>query len=393
MYTIRPFLYSLFFVLMPFIFFNPAAATENNTHPPLKKEYLQQHKPAKKWRVAYIEGGNYTDYQNILVATTKALANLGLIANGNAPIPATADDTRPIWEWLVQHAGGDQIEFLKDGYYSANWDKDQRALNKEALLKRIREKGDVDIVLAFGTWAGIDMREEKKIPVFSLSVTDAVQAGIVQSIDDSGQDNLHAAIDPNRYQRQLFVFHDLFKFKTLGIVYEDSPEGRSDVSLDALEKTSATLGVELVRCTTELNVLPEQSFANLKQCLTTLSKQAEAVYLTTNSGMQWNKMKDLLQPLIDAGIPSFSQSGIDETKLGVLMSLSQNSFASEGQFGADSIAKVMSGIKPRDLSQVFDSPIGMVLNLEMARRIGWTPSFEVLLAVDAIYYDIKNAGE
>ena len=29
--------------------------------------------PAKKWRVAYIEGGGYTDYQRILAATAKSL--------------------------------------------------------------------------------------------------------------------------------------------------------------------------------------------------------------------------------------------------------------------------------------------------------------------------------
>lgn len=393
MNSLRPLVLCLLLCLVQVFFAENSLAAEADPSFALDKEALLKRIPAKKWRVAYIEGGHYTDYQNILVATTRALADMGLIAKGDAPIDVASDNTRPIWEWLASNAGGKHIEFVRDAYYSANWEKEQRLANKEALLKRIREQGDIDMVLAFGTWAGIDMQDEKVIPVFSMSVTDAVQAGIALSLDDSGQDNLHTQVDPDRYQRQLFVFHDLFKFKTLGIAYEDSPEGRSDISLDALEKASATLGIRLVRCTTALNVPPNQSFANLKQCLKSLSTTSDAVYLTTNSGMQWNRMKELLQPLIDAGVPSFSQSGIEETKLGVLMSLSQNSFASEGQFGAYSIAQVMAGTKPRLVPQVFDSPIGLVLNLEMARRIGWTPSFDVLLAVDAIYYDIKNAGE
>ena len=229
--------------------------------------------------------------------------------------------------------------------------------------------------------------------VFSMSVTDAVQAGIAKSLKDSGRDNLHAQIDPERYKRQIAVFHDIFGFKKMGIPYEDTPEGRSDVSLAAIESAADELGIELVRCTTALNVPPDQSFANLKQCVSKLAKTSDAVYLTTNSGMQWNRMRELLQPLIEAGVPSFSQSGIEETKLGVLMSLSQSSFSSEGRFGAEAIVKVMDGIRPRDVGQVFDSAIGLAINLEMARLIYWDPPFEILLAADAIYQDIKNAGE
>ncbi len=373
------------------LLFAAVAASADGT--PVVEEKASAH-PAKRWRAAYIEGGGYTDYQRILAATAKGLAELGIIADGDVPIPEKTDDTRPIWDWLAEHAGGDRLEFLKDGYYSANWDAPQRAANKKALLDRIRERGDVDMVFAFGTWAGLDMATaDIAVPVFSMSVTDAVQAGISKSLEDSGRDNLHTQIDPERYKRQLAVFHDIFGFKKLGVPYEDTPEGRSDVSLAAIESAADELGIELVRCTTALNVPPDQSFANLRQCISQLAETSDAVYLTTNSGMQWNRMRELLQPLIKAGVPSFSQSGIEETKLGVLMSLSQSSFSSEGRFGAEAIAKVMDGTRPRDVGQVFDSAIGLAINLEMARLIYWDPPFEILLAADAIYQDIKNAGE
>lgn len=288
--------------------------------------------PAKKWRVAYIEGGGYTDYQRILAATAKGLAELGVIADGDVPIPEKTDDTRPIWDWLAEHAGGDRLVFLKDGYYSANWDAAQRAANRKALLDRIREKGDVDMIFAFGTWAGLDMATaDISVPVFSMSVTDAVQAGIAKSLKDSGRDNLHAQIDPERYKRQIAVFHDIFGFKKMGIPYEDTPEGRSDVSLAAIESAADELGIELVRCTTALNVPPDQSFANLKQCVSQLAKTSDAVYLTTNSGMQWNRMRELLQRSLKRASLLFPERHRGN-ELGVLMSLSQSSFSSEGRF-------------------------------------------------------------
>ncbi len=350
--------------------------------------------PLKKWRAVYVEGGGYTDYQQILAATAQGLAKLGLIEHGDVPIPTDADDTRPMWDWLAEHAGGERIEFLKDGYYSAGWDEKRRAENKKALLRRIRERGDVDMIFAYGTWAGLDMAtDEHSVPVFSMSVTDAVQAGIVKSVEDSGLDHVHAQLEPARYKRQITVFHDIFKFKKLGVPYEDTPEGRSDVALASIEEAAQELGIELVRCTTTLNVQADQSFANLRQCLATLARTSDAIYITTNSGVQWNRMKELLQPIIEAGVPSFSQSGIEETKLGVLMSLAQSSFGSEGTFGAESVAKVMAGARPRDVGQVFESPLGLAINLKMAMLIGWNPPFGILAAVDAIYQDIKNAGE
>ena len=159
------------------------------TEPKLFRKALAH--PAKVAGGLRIEGGGYTDYQRILAATAKGLAELGVIADGDVPIPEKTDDTRPIWDWLAEHAGGDRLVFLKDGYYSANWDAAQRAANRKALLDRIREKGDVDMIFAFGTWAGLDMATaDISVPVFSMSVTDAVQAGIAKSLKDSGRDNL-----------------------------------------------------------------------------------------------------------------------------------------------------------------------------------------------------------
>jgi hypothetical protein len=109
--------------------------------------------------------------------------------------------------------------------------------------------------------------------------------------------------------------------------------------------------------------------------------------------MQWHRMKELLEPLIDAGIPSFSQLGSKETRLGVLMSISQNDFKHEGMAAAKAIVKVIGGVKPRDISQIFTGPLGMAINLKMAMLIGWDPPLEVLTAVDSIYQDLANAQE
>ena len=366
-----------------------AALAGSWTHPANAAE------PHKKWRVIYVEGGPYTDYQQIFLGTVRGLAKLGLIENGRIPTPADSESTREMWAWLCANAGGDRFEFLSDGYYSANWDEALRVTNKAAILRRIREQGDVDIIFAFGTWAGQDMAtDDHTVPTFSMSVTDAVDAGIAASAEDSGRDHVHAQVEPGRYERQVAIFHDVFKFKRMGVVYEDTPDGRSSSGMPAVEKAARGLGIELVSCTTALN-LPDlnQSFENLRACVESLSTRCDAIYLTVNTGMQGCRIKELLKPIIAAGIPSFSQSGPGETKLGVLMSLAQTDFDDVGLFEANAVAKVLDGAKPRDVGQVFEGPLGLAINLKMAMLIGWNPPFEILAAVDEIHQQIPDIAQ
>ena len=347
------------------------------------------HAFGKTWRVLYVEGGPYTNYQQTLAYTARGLARLGLIQNGDVPIPQETEDTGTMWKWLSENAGGDTLYFLPDGHYSAEWDANARLKVKNAIKSRIWNKQDVDMIIAMGTWSGLDMTEEDLgVPVFSMSVTDAVAAGIVDSVKDSGKDNVHAQLEPGRFRRQITMFHEIFRFKKLGVPYEDTPEGRQTAAMDEIEQTARDLGIELVTCTAPLD-LPDgdQVFENLQSCISTLSKQVDALYLTYNS-LPMERMPELIEPLIRAGIPSFAQAGPEAVGYGVLMSLAQASFRDMGQFEADSIAAVVSGKKPRDINQVFEPELGLAINLKTAMRIGWNPPLEILAAVDEIYQQI-----
>lgn len=346
----------------------------------------------KIWRVIYVEGGPYTNYQQTLAHTARGLQKLGLIDNGQVQIPEDSEGTQEMWNWLAEHAKG-RIRFMRDGHYSAEWDGSARPLLKESIIERIRNRRDVDMVIAMGTWSGLDMTEEDLgVPVFSMSVTDAVNAGIVASVEDSGKDNVHAQLEPGRFRRQLSMFHEIFKFKRLGIPFEDTPEGRNTAAMDELEKTARELGIELVLASAPLDVPNvEESYRNLKSCIDSLLKnKADALYLTyTPTPM--HLVPALMDPVTKAGLPSFAQAGPQLVEYGVLMSLAQASFGDIGQFEADAIAAVVAGKKAREVNQIFEPELGLAINLKTAMRIGWNPPLEILAAVDEIYQQVPAA--
>jgi ABC-type uncharacterized transport system substrate-binding protein len=355
---------------------NPAAAEETSP---------------KKWRVIYVEGGPYKDYYLVLGGLIHGLKTLGLIDyDAPPPLKAGGEDTYELWAWLSTNVKSERLEFLADGYYSANWSDDRRPEMKEKILGRLKTAGDVDLILAFGTWAGQDLvTDEHQVPVMSITVTDPVAAGIAKSETDSGLDHAHVQVEVGRNERQIRIFHDIFKFKRLGVPYDDTASGQSAMGLPTIKKMAAELGFELIPCQTRLEINDQEvSFRNLLNCLTLLSEKSDAIYLTVNNGMRSDRMEEILAPIMKARIPSFSQSGSNETELGALMSLGQDNYNDSGLFEARVIEAIIEGKKPRAVSQVYEAPLTLALNLKMTLAIGWNPPFEVLIAMDEIYQNI-----
>ncbi len=339
-------------------------------------------------RVAYIEGGPYTDYQKILLGFVHGLAQLGAIDNGEVPLPGNEESTKEIWQWLCANAGGNTFEFVPDAYYSSGWDDAMFVRDRKALIDRLNKDKDIDLVLAFGTLAGQGLAtDEHHIPVAVLSVTDAVSAGIVPSPEDSGRDHVFAMVEPERYYRQVVLFHDIFHFKRLGIAYEDTPAGRASVALEDIERAAAELDFELVTCTDAFNFPePGPAVANLIACHEKLAREnVDAVFITVNMGMQAQDMPKLMRPLLENKLPTFSQNGASEVKNGVLLSISQADFNGQGLFAAQAVCNIANGQSPRAQKQIYEESLSLAVNLRTAMLIGWNPSLAVLAAVDEIY--------
>lgn len=345
-----------------------------------------------KWRIGYLEGGPYSQYPATLIATVKGLVDLDWLKPLNFPEDIGPDDAHTLWEFLAKNADSEYIEFVPDAFWSGNWDEDPpREQLRAEVIKRLNE-GGVDLMIAMGTWAGQDLAtSEVSTPTVVLSSSDPLGSGIVKSADDSGFDHLNARLDPTRYLRQVRLFHDIIGFKRLGIVYEDTVAGRTYAALDDVKAVAAERGFEVVPCTTMLDVHSGEAFRNLLTCHEELAPNVDAMYLTENNGMQLDRFPELLAPLFANDIPTFSMAGSDEVRHGVLLSIAQAGFKYVGDFHAKTIAKILNGATPRLLTQVFEEPPKIAINLKTAERIGFDPPVDILMAADEIYENIEEA--
>ncbi|HTJ98251.1 MAG TPA: ABC transporter substrate binding protein [Bordetella sp.] len=339
----------------------------------------------RKWRLGYFESGDYSEYPRTLRVIVAGLQQLGWLTVPTIPEGLTGHQ---IWQFLADNVHSDTLEFVADAWWQpGNFDASKRPAVRQAIQDRIKQRGDIDLIIAMGTLAGQDMATlGAPVPTVVASTSDAVGAHIVKSVEDSGLDNLHARVQPERYQRQVRLFHDIVPFKTLGLVYDDSPEGRTYAAVDAVEQVARELHFTVRSCNARANGIPqEEATRNALDCYRQIAPQVDAVYVTVHRGITPDSIADVAQILRDAKVPSFSMLGSEEVKKGILMSLAQADYSYVGLFYAETIARIFNGARPRQLNQIWIDPAKIALNLETARLIGFDPPVDILLAADEVY--------
>lgn len=370
------------------ILFSSGAAIATTPEKTFSTTPVKNH--GEKWRIGYYEGGGYIDYQQILMATIKGLMKLGWIEESLIP-PQKGEQTKELWDWLASKAKSDYLVFVADAHYSANFDDTLREKTSAAVIQRLTQKHDINLIIAMGTLAGQDLANNNHSTYTEvISASDPIAAGIVKSVEDSGFDHVHAQVDPYRFEKQLRVFHDMTGFKNLGICYEDTEAGRSYAGIDKVEKIAKEQGFNIIRSYTKSDVADKRlAEESVKKAFNDLVLKSDAIYVTMQGGVNYNSIPELVNIAMKKQIPTFSQSGSEEVKYGFLASISQAGFKYIGEYHAEIIAKMFSGATPRQLPQLFEEPPKIAINLKTAEAIGFNPPVDILLSADEVYHEIS----
>ncbi len=346
----------------------------------------------QKWRIGYMEGGPYENYQSVFRAFIDQLMENGWIKESALPVPSNPAETRTLWEWLASGSRSAYLEFPADAFWSGNWNQKRREENASRAIKRFNKKGDIDLMLAFGTWAGLDLaNNDHKTATMLFSTSNPVRAGIVKNEKDTGYDHFHVRIDSDRYKRQIRLFHNIIGFEKLGIAYQNTPDGRTYAALDDVRDVARELDFEVVEC-----FYPRQPANSLKEkqtvleCHRKLAPRIDAFYLTEQTGVNLHNLRDLLVPFFKYQIPTFAQRRTYEVKRGVLMSLAQIDFKRRAGFHAQIFSRILNGEKPRNLPLFFEDTQEIAINLETARIIEIDLPLELMAGAKEIYDHIEE---
>lgn len=346
----------------------------------------------KKWRIAYVEGGPYSNYQSVLEEVIQSLMKFEWIEQKSIPKSQNETETKTLWNFLTTQIKSDYLEFLDDAYWSCEWVDETRDRLRTEIIDRLKTKQDIDLVLALGTWAGQDLaNNQHKTPTMVLSTSNAVRSGIIRSAEDSGFDHIHAWIDPKQYERQLRLFHEIVGFKRLGVAYENDMAGRSYAALDDVENLSKELDFKIVRChLSKVAAGAEHDARELAACYEKLASNIDTMYVTDSAGLTKKNLTRLLTPLFKYKVATIAQTRYDLIKNGILIGAGRPNFKAEADFYAQTLAKILNGAQPRQVSQIFESPFKIVVNLEVSKIIGFKLPLDILAGAYEIHESIES---
>jgi hypothetical protein len=339
---------------------------------------------AAELRVAYLEGSRFSSYIKTFDAVQKRVRELGIT---------------------------DQITFpVADACYSGDSGLEKAEYDKQLLefATKLLQRRDIDMIFSAGTAAsqallkaaGCLSESDKRVradnpecklplPVVASSVSDAVKSGFVINQHDSGTENYTVRIIPERYSRMFRIFHDEVRFKKLGLLYVDDDKGRQFANVEDAETVANERGFQIIRHILSPPIHQHKCEAGLKD----LVKQGiDAFYMSVHTCFEWGKPQNNvyhnLQYLIGNNVRIFARQGSRDVKAGALLGFSTIDFSARGNFIVDMMVKIMQGATPRGLAMIDKAPPTIALNLYVAQKIGFDPSFDILGASDEIYQEI-----
>jgi ABC-type uncharacterized transport system substrate-binding protein len=219
-----------------------------------------------------------------------------------------------------------------------------------------------------------------------LSTSDPVRAGIIQSAEDSGLDHVTARVDPRRYLRQIRMFHRIVGFNTLGIAFENTPDGKIYSAISEAQQIAKERNFKIITCEV-LDAIPDtqESDRSCFKCFRELSEKAEAVYVTALTCVD-RKTSEIADIFKSARVPSFSLVGSKWVKSGILLSISSDSGYTElGKYNANKFGEILNGTIPRTLNQTFEDPLDIAVNMETVRAIDFYMPKSILKIATEIF--------
>lgn len=317
---------------------------------------LAQDPPVK--RIGYLEAGRFWLFDRTFAAFQQALAD------------------RP-------EVG---VAYPPDAHHSPGWEPENMARLPE-LAEKLMRRGDLDLVVGMGTAAvkALLAQNNGHTPILGMGMADPVAAGVVRGVVDSGVDNFTCQVIADRWTSMFRVFNDVVRFRKLGILYQNTPEGRVYAALDDARSVASELGFDVLAfgrlSSAETDDECRQGLARLRE------EGMDAFFIGPLNcfDRETNDVGALLQLLNDWKIPTFARDGSEFVAAGALMGFSTWNFGPTGQFLANQAVAVLNGAKPRSVPMLDRVEPTIAINLETAVRIGFPFPLDVLVVADEIF--------
>lgn len=345
-----------------------------------------------KFTIGYLDIDPYPATGEMIYRFVEQLRKDGWITyRGELPFDPQNTDAKKLVRYLAGQDLGEYIQFSKDVNYYVSEEYDGSAYVKKELRKHV-EKGDVDLIFCLGTQpAELVIREMgiTEIPVMVSGTVDAVGAGLAESEEYSGQKNIWCHTNTGIYTNQLKFYYESRPFTNIGMVFYDE----TIASYEPYQEAAQELGFQITSKTIGRTVTKDyyDKLAGLYEEL--VDEGIDAFLLNSDIIKHEGQIAPLLDIFYEHDIPVFVQNSEYYVESGAMMVVTASDAQTQAQFLADAFSQILHGGEPGSINQKFVTPPYLSINLEIADRIGFPVSEDMILSAEKLYTYVRDYAE
>ncbi len=333
------------------------------------------------FRIAFMDLGPPIESSYLcLKGFVEGLQTLGYI-NESIDFSEAPAEFFAYYDFVLSHDLGKYVSFDDEPYMIGVGD-DERI--KETLVSE-SESGALDIVVGTGTDPGIFLKElDLEIPFLICLATDPVASGIIDSAEDTGDDDIWALVEPNPYKRQFEGYQKMLGFDRIAMM---TVNGMDTITGNPLYREKAgELGVKIDEINfSEEESLEEDYYDQMYESLKNADLSEDDAILFAYGTMDDASAPELSGYAAEKGIPSLIGDGDSISEMGGMMCLSCFDYEGYGNYASMVASNVFHGQKAGKQPCIYTSSPHVVLNMTTAKNTGFVTGFDLLRGVDRIY--------
>ena len=286
------------------------------------------------------------------------------------------------YRYLLRQDLGPYIALDDEPYYVYGTEEDA------LLMERLRERvaaGKIDCFVVTGTMPGTFLKEMNPgVPVLVGFASDPVASGIIDSAEDTGDENFWALVEPAPLHRQLDAYCRMFDVKKLGIL---ASEEYGDIAcVPEYEEYARADGIPFETLTfTQADLEGDSAMADIERRVDALLAGGSDTILLTWAAVNDDQVGALADYLTGRGIPCLIEDGDEYVEAGGFVCMSFYDYESYGHYIATILSNVLHGQKAGSQPCVYTSSMRIVLNLTTAKKLGRLTDFSFLQSADIVY--------
>ncbi|WP_298511698.1 TolC family protein [uncultured Kordia sp.] len=262
------------------------------------------------------------------------------------------------------------INFPAQNILVNNYDLEKARTHYEKLIA-----GETDIILAFGVINNfiVSKQSTHKKPTILFGAVNQDISGIDIAKKTSGIQNFTYLIESKTFRGDLQKLKELTNFKKVGVIME-----KQLVDVLSIEETFAPIVKELEA---EFKVIPFTSLADIVDNLNGL----DAVYLAGGFFLTSEEVKALAKTFIEKKIPSFTNNGTNQVKLGFMATnQAENNFEQFSRRISLTVESYVNGTPLSEMPVFIDYNSRLTMNYNTAELVDVSIKYSLINDTDFV---------